>query len=131
MNVADRLQRLYEALDHLRVVCDGAVVVVEGRKDVAALEALRIGGTVRTVNERGTVEDLIVSVAQSGGPVVILVDWDRTGGRLARRLHDGLVGQVTVDMDARRRLAAACHCKCVEHVPAELRGLEAKVGMRR
>ncbi len=131
MNVAERLDRLEEALTYLRAACEGALVVVEGRNDVVALEALGVGGTTRLVNEPGTMEDLVDALSIAPEPVVILTDWDRTGGRLARRLQEGLVGRTAVDLEARRRLAAACHCQCVEHVPSELAGLRAKVGLRR
>lgn len=131
MNVAERLDRLEEALLHLRRVCEGAIVVVEGRKDVAALAELGVGGTPRLVNEPGSMEDLVDALSETPDPVVVLTDWDRTGGRLARRLQDALVGRSPVDLDARRRLVAVCHCKCVEHVPAELAGLRAKAGRRR
>lgn len=131
MNVAERLERLEEALTHLRRVCEGALVLVEGRRDAFALEQLGVGGTPRLVNEPGSVEDMVDALSDAPEPVVVLTDWDRTGGRLARRFHDALVGRSSVDLEARRRLAAACHCKCLEHVPAELAGLRAKVGMRR
>lgn len=136
MRPAQRLQELEAAIEHLRQTCEGEVgVVVEGRNDVQALKKLGVGGTAWTVNLPGTIEDLVDTLAREAQEkgwqaVVILTDWDRTGGRLARRLHDGLVGRVPVDMDARRRLASVCHAHCVEHLPGELEGLRGQVHPR-
>lgn len=133
MRLAERLQELEAAIDFLRVTCEGDVgVVVEGRRDVEALRKLGVGGTPWTVNVPGTVEDLVDRLAEEAHAkgwrvVVILTDWDRTGGRLAHRLHDGLVGRVPVDMEARRRLASVAHARCVEHIPGELGGLRGQV----
>jgi 5S rRNA maturation endonuclease (ribonuclease M5) len=130
VNAARRLERLESALDYARHECDNAAVVVEGKRDVTALQTLAVGAKHVLVNQRGTLEDLVDSLAQSGQQVVLLLDWDRTGDRLARRLHDGLVGQIPVDSEVRRRLAVACHCKCVEDIPAELVGLRVKTGIK-
>lgn len=130
MNVSERLQQMEAALLYLRQEAVGSYVLVEGKRDVDALAALGVGGEHAVVNTRGSLEDTVDAAAAKGKRVVILMDWDRTGGRLARRLHDGLVGRVPVDMECRRRLASTCHCKCIEDLPAELAALQATAGPR-
>lgn len=125
-----RLEQLENILDFARENCHDATVVVEGRRDVAALAALGIGGIHTIVNQRGTMEDLVDNLANAGKRIVLLLDWDRTGNRLAKRLHNGLVGQIRVDSEVRRRLAVACNCKCVEDIPAELVALRVKSGIK-
>lgn len=128
MNATDRLEALEDALLRLRQAAMGACVVVEGRNDVAALEDLGVGGAHRVVH-RGAplqvvVDELAEEAVREAWPrVILLLDWDRTGGRLFRVLHDGLQARVSVDADRRRELAAAAHCKCIEDVPAELSAL--------
>lgn len=125
MRSYERLERLEAALDHLRRTAVGQLVVVEGPRDVAALGALGVGGDPIVVHRGRTLAARVDDIARlaAGRTVIVLTDWDRTGGRLFRRLHDALVGRVVVDADCRRRLATACHEKCVEHVPSELAAL--------
>lgn len=123
----ERLQRLEAAIDRLREVAESGTVVVEGARDLSALDWLGIGGLHVPVHKgrplHAVVEDLVACPA----PVVLLVDWDRTGGRLVQRLAEGLHGRVQVDQDCRRRLAQACHSRTLEELPAELQALRRAV----
>ena len=125
--VADeaRLERLEEVLLRLRQEAAGQLVVVEGDRDTAALDALGVGGRHIKVNLGRSLQEWMDRVADEaqGRRVIILVDWDRTGGRLAATLAEGLRARVGLDVDNRRRLAHVCHCRCVEDVPAELASL--------
>lgn len=125
-----RLEALEDAIARLRMAAAGSLVVVEGRKDVAALDALGVGGEALTVHRGKTLEVLADDIVRQAGPrtVILLVDWDRTGGRLFRRLHDALAGRVTLDVDLRRRIARASYEKCLEDVPGELAALRRKAG---
>lgn len=133
MRPEKRLEELEEALLHLRQQAEGAAVVVEGRKDAEALEALGIPGAHVKLHRGATIEDRIDAIAHqarqsSWSRVVLLVDWDRTGGRLAERLAQGLAPRVDLDLECRRRLAVASHTKCVEDIPADLAALRRRVG---
>ena len=89
---------LAQARQRNRIVEDGGVacpVLVEGRKDRLALLALGFSGPIEQVN-RGWDRSRLVAYLHSEygtrnshdrGPVLILMmDWDRTGGRLQREL---------------------------------------------
>ncbi len=133
MHGEQRLHALELLLAELREAAAGSGVLVEGRKDVAALEALGIGGTHVVVHAgrslEATVDRLVQEAARHGWPrILVLTDWDRTGGRLARRFHDGLAARVHADLEMRRRLALACHCRCIEDVPSELASLRRRYG---
>lgn len=135
MNPAKRLEEMEHALERLREAASGAAVLVEGRRDLAALEALGVGGVHVRLNRGLSVEarlDQMVerSEMEGWGQLVVLMDWDRTGGRLQRRLVDGLAGRVRLNEDVRRLLAAACHCRCVEDIPSELAALRRQVAKR-
>jgi 5S rRNA maturation endonuclease (ribonuclease M5) len=120
----DRLERLENALDRLRQDAEGAVLVAEGARDLAALANLGIGGEHFAVHTGETLEAVIERLAHFPR-VILLVDWDRTGGRLVRRLSEGLQHRVRLDTESRRRLASICHCRSLEDVPAELSALRA------
>lgn len=122
-----RLEELEDAVDRLREVAEAGTVLVEGARDVAALDWLGVGGLHLTLHRGKPLAALLEDLVQCPPPVVLLVDWDRTGGRLLERLHDGLRHRVQVDTACRRRLAGVCHSRTVEAVPAELSALRRAV----
>lgn len=119
----DRLQALESAIDILRERAEYGTVVVEGARDLSALDWLGIGGLHYALNKGRPFEVILEELAGCSPPVVLLVDWDRTGGRLVKRLEENLRARVQVDLDCRRRLATACHSRCLEDVPPELSAL--------
>lgn len=120
---AARLLLLEDAIDRLRDAAEYGTVVVEGSRDLAALDWLGIGGLHYNLNQGRPLAHMVEDLAASPPPVVLLVDWDRTGGRLLKRLDDNLKARVQVDTACRRRLAVACQARCLEEVPAELTAL--------
>ena len=76
-----------------------AVVLVEGRRDRIALQNLGFEGPIEVLNRGWSVDDVLVHLletygrrsAQDRGPsVVVLMDWDRTGGRLQNNIRRNL-----------------------------------------
>ncbi len=128
-----RLEELELVLRRLREAAAGQAIVVEGQNDAAALEALGVGGTHLLINRGEALEvvvDRLAAVAEANQwSLILLTDWDRTGGRLFKRLHQGLVGRVPVDATYRRRLAVVCHSRTVEDIPAELTALRQRCGV--
>ena len=122
-----RLEDLEEAIDRLREAAESGTVLVEGARDVAALDWLGIGGLHVTLHRGKPLSALLEDLVQCPPPVVLLLDWDRTGGRLLERLHQGLQHRVQVDVSCRRRIAAACRSRTLEAVPAELAALRRAV----
>ena len=89
-------------------------VLVEGVKDVSALRTLGFSGVIETVN-RGWDRSRLVAylydtygtrnTVDSGPPLILLMDWDRTGGRLQTALRDRLMAlDVPVDEELRQVL---------------------------
>jgi len=89
-------------------------VLVEGAKDVTALRALGFSGVIETVN-RGWDRSRLVAylydtyatrnTVDSGPSLILLMDWDRTGGRLQTTLRDRLMAlDVPVDEELRQVL---------------------------
>jgi 5S rRNA maturation endonuclease (ribonuclease M5) len=117
---AERLQALEQIVERLREDAEYGTIVVEGSRDVAALEWLGIGGHHVALHQGRTMPEVIEELAGCPPPVILLVDWDRTGGRLLRILADNLQARVRLDVETRRRLASCCHARSLEDVPAEL-----------
>ena len=124
---ADRVVRfekasraIAEALVRNRTVDQGGSgvpVVVEGNRDEETLRELGFTGPIEKVN-RGWDRPRMVAYLHSeyctvrtpdGGPsVILLMDWDRTGGRIQTSLRDRLMAMDSpVDEDLRNTLLRA------------------------
>jgi 5S rRNA maturation endonuclease (ribonuclease M5) len=123
----ERLQDFEDAIDRLREAAESGTVVVEGARDVAALDWLGIGGLHVTLHRGKPLAAVLEELVQCPPPVVLLVDWDRTGGRLLEKLEAGLAARVQIDVQCRRRLAAAARNRTLEAIPGELSDLRRAV----
>jgi len=66
---------------------EGMPVLVEGQKDVIALKSLGFNGPIEVLNRGWPVDQVAVWIVENyQAPVILLMDWDRTGGRLQRKL---------------------------------------------
>ena len=109
MNDRERLEMIDAVLDELSDMCQYSTILIEGRKDKAALEKLigdfecimiqREGGPLRTAER----------LYESGDSAIILTDWDNKGESIAADMeyHLKTLG-VKYDTDIRRRLADLC-----------------------
>lgn len=89
-------------------------VLVEGAKDERALRALGFSGVIERVNRGWDRSRLIAylhgtygtrNTVDSGPSLILLMDWDRTGGRLQTALRDRLMAlDVPVDEALRQVL---------------------------
>lgn len=123
----ERLDDLEDAIDRLREEAEVGTVVVEGARDIAALDWLGIGGLHVTLHRGMPMAELFEELVQCPPPVILLVDWDRTGGRLLEKLEAGLAHRVQVDLQCRRRLATAARNRTLEAIPGELAALRRAV----
>lgn len=95
MNIKDledieRLEKLEETLIELKELADsGAVIVVEGKRDVHSLNILGITGDIRQATLHPLLE-FTESLAKSGKEIILLTDWDSKGGILAKKIRDHL-----------------------------------------
>ena len=78
---------------------NGAIVVVEGRKDAESLRNLGITGTILLSS---VLSDARLVDSLTGKRVVIMTDWDRRGDLAASSLMKKL--NCNADMEIRRRI---------------------------
>ncbi|MGB1586964.1 MAG: hypothetical protein ACPHID_07985 [Thermoplasmatota archaeon] len=129
MQDVQRWQALEDLLPHLRRRLDGALLVVEGRRDREALQWLGLDDIVLVHQGKSLadVADLLAAQAH-GGVVALLLDQDRAGKRLQRQLVNLLAGRAKPDLTAAKELFRLVHSRCVEDIPAELVGLRRRFG---
>lgn len=100
-NAEERWHKAAQALAHERQRNRDAraVVLVEGRRDRIALEQLGFSGPIEVLNRGWPVDDVLVYLLETygrksavdGGPsIIVLMDWDRTGGRLQTTIRRNL-----------------------------------------
>ena len=78
---------MFEELEDLS---ETTPIIVEGARDVAALRKLGITKNVHPLNNGKSIFSYCEDLSKRSGSAVILTDWDRRGGQLARMLRDGL-----------------------------------------
>ncbi len=84
----------------------GTVVVVEGERDRTALRRLGVTGAIVLVHRGSSLAGTAQELVGHHRRVIVLTDWDREGGEIARRLRGFLEPErLTLDLDYRRRLA--------------------------
>jgi dTMP kinase len=119
-DATERLEELETVLEELALLPDDFVILVEGRRDVGSLHLLGVKREMIAVQTQGGILGVAESLSAAGKKAVILTDWDRKGGQLARLLKQSLGSCcVPFDEDLRRRLSRVSRgeVKDVESLP--------------
>ncbi|HUL39607.1 MAG TPA: toprim domain-containing protein [Methanomassiliicoccales archaeon] len=117
----ETLEELTVILDQLKERSHEEVVLVEGHKDRAALTVLGVDGEVWQIQGPSPIFSTAERLSSEGKPAIILTDWDRKGGQLARLLREALrANGVRYDDDLRMRLVllVKADIKDIESLPA-------------
>jgi len=94
-----------------------AAVLIEGRRDRQALEKLGFSGPVEVLNRGWPVDDVLVRLVETygrrsehdrGPSVIVLMDWDRTGGRLQATIRRNLASLDVVFDEQLRSVLMRC-----------------------
>jgi|TARA_B100001758_G_scaffold63599_2_gene52973 5S rRNA maturation endonuclease (ribonuclease M5) len=97
---------------------DGKVVLVEGKRDVRALKNLGFTGEIVQLNRGWPVDKVVVWMFEKYQmPPIVLMDWDRTGGRLQKSIQSKFQSlDVLIPDEPRRTLSKAIRpdTLCVE-----------------
>jgi 5S rRNA maturation endonuclease (ribonuclease M5) len=87
----ERLESIEEIILELQALADtGAIIVVEGRRDVASLRSLGINGEIRLASQQPLLY-FTEQLSKSGKKIIVLTDWDKRGGMMARKIIDDLL----------------------------------------
>lgn len=134
MDDVERLERIQALLDELNDMRGTHIILVEGLKDVASLRHVGVDGEFFCVQSGGGPVKAAEHVWHSGMQAVIMTDWDRRGGSLARSLRENLSAlDVRYDDRIRGELAVLCrpYAKDVESVDAVVLILQRSCGLSR
>jgi 5S rRNA maturation endonuclease (ribonuclease M5) len=118
--------RLKGLLRELTLLNEEIPVIVEGRRDVAALRRLGLQGTILTLHCGQTVAAFGEQIARRFPSVILLLDWDRRGRQLHAQLTRHLDAEWEEHTYIRQELIALSKSavSSIEDVPALLAAYE-------
>jgi len=85
---AERLEEILKLLDKLEDISADTPIVVEGRRDVEAFKRMGIARNVVSIGKGLSIFTFCENISREHAEVVVMTDWDRKGGRLARSLKE-------------------------------------------
>lgn len=122
----ERAERLREVLVALYEVNKRIPVIVEGKKDAAALKKLGLVGDIITLHSGKGLYEFCEDIAEKFARVVILLDWDEKGEKLNSLVAEHLRGHWEEFSAFRGIIKILCQkdIKDVEGIPKLLGRLE-------
>lgn len=119
--------RLHGLLRELALLNNEIPVIVEGRRDVAALRRLGLKGTISTLHCGQTVAAFGEQIARRFPCVILLLDWDRRGRQLHTQLTLHLEAEWEEHNYIRQELITLCKSaiSSIEDLPALLADYDA------
>lgn len=127
-----RLERIEELLLELSEHSErGAVIIVEGKRDIISMKRLGIKGSFELAT-RQSLFNFSERIAGLGCEVIILTDWDRRGDLLAAKLSEYLGGfGVKPELQIRNKLKLITQkeIKDIESLYTYVSKLRSKTGL--
>lgn len=118
MDICACLEEIEKNIDELRIENERMPIIVEGKKDVAALRLLGCSGVIISVNKGVSLTEFCDRISQLYDTVILLTDWDRKGGSLCKRMMRLLKGRVTYNTTFRDMFAKYAMTRKVEGLPS-------------
>ncbi|RLF43523.1 MAG: topoisomerase [Thermoplasmata archaeon] len=125
------LEEIEKAIEEIRDKNRNTPIIVEGEKDVRALNSLDINGDIITVHCGMEIANLCDYIASHYKEIIILTDWDRKGWQLCRKIEKNLKGRTKCITEYRLIFAKNAMVKDIESIPTFLKNLRNKVNRRR
>lgn len=122
----ERLEKIMDILEELEEASTRSPIIVEGIRDVEALRRLGIERNVTSLSKGISLFAFCERLSMSWDEVVLLTDWDRKGGRIARKLKDALDAngaRAVEDLRARLAILVKKEVKDVEGLPTYIERL--------
>ena len=95
-----------DIIENLKNLDSETVILVEGNRDMQSLRNLGVVSEIFVINNGKSVTENSELLSRKYTKVIVLTDWDRTGGRLARNFAEQLaVLGVEFSVEERRKLA--------------------------
>jgi len=119
-------------LSELEDLSQSTPIIVEGKKDVEALKRLGITKNVHHLNRGESVFNFCEDLSRRTRSLIILTDWDRKGGMLARMLKEACrANELEANLEIRAKLVILSkkEVKDIESMPTFMGRLGARAMM--
>jgi 5S rRNA maturation endonuclease (ribonuclease M5) len=130
-----KMEQTEKIFDELRTKSESGVpIIVEGRRDEAALRRLGVKGPIHCLKARGESRHEFLDRLDGTNEAILLADFDREGKKLETWLHKEL-SQRGINSDlklwSRIKSLARGDARSVEELPSFVRALQSRsMGMR-
>ena len=117
----ERLEQVEKVLSHLQDLSETTPIIVEGLRDIAALKRMGITRNVISLGKGDSIFSFSENLSRTTKRAVILTDWDRKGGQLARMLKESLMANGVIANDnirAKLGILSKKEVKDIESIPA-------------
>ena len=125
---ARKMERAIRIFQDLQVQSKAGVpIIVEGRRDEAALRKLGIEGTILCLKATGEPRFRLIERLDGSKRAIVLTDFDREGGELGKWLYQELSYRgILADNESWRKIRslARTEVRSVEELPSFMRSLE-------
>lgn len=116
----ERLEQIEKVLSQLQDLSETTPIVVEGLRDVAALKRMGITSNVISLGKGNSIFNFSENLSKTAKRAVILTDWDRKGGQLARMLKEALMANGVIpneNIRAKLGILSKKEVKDIESMP--------------
>jgi 5S rRNA maturation endonuclease (ribonuclease M5) len=130
----ERLEQLEKVFEELVDLSADAPIIVEGIRDADALSRLGIEKNVVTLNRGVSILAFCEQISRQSKKAIVLTDWDRRGGQLARMLKESLMANGVEVIDSIRTqivILSKKEVKDVESMPTFIERLRARDASQR
>lgn len=130
-NILNRIEvfnKIWKSLEDLN-----SPVIVEGKMDTKALRDLDFGGIIIELNDGNSVLSTVENIVHKYGrrsKFIVLTDWDRTGGTLAKQLKDyGESCDLIPNLRIRQKLSilSSKEITCIEELPTFVNAIKSEI----
>jgi 5S rRNA maturation endonuclease (ribonuclease M5) len=117
----ERLEQIEKVLSQLQDLSETTPIIVEGLRDIAALKRMGITRNVISLGKGNSIFNFSENLSRTTKGAVILTDWDRKGGQLARMLKEALMANGVIaneSIRAKLGILSKKEVKDIESIPA-------------
>ncbi len=131
MRLEEELEGILDVLEKLKREDKDIPIIVEGRKDVEALKELGIDRKMVKIKKDETIFRIIEGLRRKHDKVIILTDWDSTGGKLCYKIKKACESNaIKYDEEYRKQMMKFLkkEVKDVESIPTFIKRARRKLG---
>lgn len=131
MRLEEELEGILEVLERIKREDEDIPIIVEGKKDVEALKALGIKRKMIKIKKGKTIFRIIEDLREKHEKVIILTDWDSSGGKLCYKIKKACESNaIKYDVEYRKRMMKFLkkEVKDVESIPTFIERAKRRLG---